>query len=77
MRLTKKHIGGLYDVHGSDGSWAYQLVDIKNKELLFHVFGSDGQYEIEAQSQHDWRPFKPQLRHLNWDIAGWETGRRS
>lgn len=77
MELAKKHIGGLYDCRGSDGSWAYQLIDVKKGELLFYVFGSLGRYEIDSAKTNDWRPFKPQPRDPVWDLGGWETARRA
>lgn len=78
MKLTKKHIGGLFDVRGSDGSWAYQLIDVKKGELLFYVFGSSpSRYEIESNRHTDWQVFQPQPRDPVWDIEGWKTGRRS
>ncbi len=67
MRLSKKHIGRLFDVHGADGSWVYQLVDIKNKKLLFSSLA--GKYWTDNASTSDWRPFKPQLPskdHIQW-----------
>lgn len=76
MKLTKKHIGQLFDIHGSDGSWCYELIDVKRGELLFYGFG--GRHEIEKAGYRDWRPFVPRY-HLNkdWIKYGWETGRRA
>lgn len=77
MKLTKKNIGQLFDVPGSDGSWCYELIDVKKGELLFHTFG--GRHEIESATRYnDWRPFVPQY-YLNkeWVARGWKTGRRS
>lgn len=77
MKLTKKHIGGLFEIDGSDGSWVYQLIDVKKDELLFYTFGQGRPHEIESASTNDWRPFTPAY-HLNkrWVKIGWETGRR-
>ena len=76
MTLTKKHIGKLFDVSGGDGSWCYQLVDIKGKELLFYCF-TRGEYEVDTNKYKDWRPFKPTnpwpKEWLKW---GWERARR-
>ena len=77
MKLTKKHLGQLFDNKGADGSWAYQLVDIKKGELLFYVFGSHGRYEVDSNDFGDWLHFKPQIRPKRWDIGAWETARRS
>lgn len=77
MILTKKHINGLFDVPGSDGSWAYQLIDVRDGELLFYVLGSNARFEIESGKHHDWRRFKPQLKRWNSAEEGWKTGRRS
>lgn len=76
MKLTRKHIGQLFDVHGSDGSWCYELIDVKKGELLFYTMS--GRHEIEPATYTDWRPFVPQY-HLNkrWVEYGWETARRS
>ena len=76
MKLSRKHIGGLYDNSGSDGSWAYQLIDVKKGELLFSVFGStENRYEIDTNHYADWRRFKPQRRNKNWDTGAWEAAR--
>ena len=76
MKLTKKHIGRLFDVSGSDGSWCYLLLDIKKGELLF--YGMDGKYEIHSNKYYDWRPFlSGQLTNKKRHIElGWQTGRR-
>jgi hypothetical protein len=60
MKLTKKHIGQLFDCRGGDGSWAYQLIDIntKTKEVLFYAM--DGEYWAFKNTYTDWRPFEPQ-----------------
>lgn len=74
MRLTKKDIGQLFDNRGADGSWHYQLVDIKGKELLF--YSSSGRFEIDSNKFSDWRPFEPALPHKEIIKNGWKTGRR-
>lgn len=78
MKLTKKDIGGLFEIDNSDGSWVYQLIDVKKGELLFYTFSNQHPHEIEPASYKDWRPFVPAY-HLNkrWVKLGWETGRRS
>lgn len=73
MKLTRKHIGRLFDAEGADGSWCYQLVDVKGGELLFYKF--DGSYEIESNTFNDWQPFKPR-KAWKWKKTGWTTGRR-
>lgn len=78
MKLTKKHIGGLFDVYSSDGSWFYQLVDVKDGKLLF--YSSSDNWEIEFQAKYnDWRIFAPQKRSFSKAKIkyGWETGRLS
>jgi hypothetical protein len=75
MKLTKKHIGGLFDVDGGDGSWCYQLIDVTRKDLLFYKF--DGKYYIEARNKyHDWRKFIPKKFPKTWIKTGWNTGIR-
>lgn len=78
MILTKKHIGRLFDTQGGDGSWAYQLIDIKGKELLFYSV-NDGKFEIDSNKYRDWRPFK--RYENNWPMRhvklGWKSGRRA
>ena len=77
MKLAKKHIGRLFDNRGSDGSWAYQLIDIKGRDLLFYVFGSDNRYEIDTNDYSDWRVFQPTRRDKAWDVGAWYKARRS
>ena len=77
MNLTKKHLGGLFDTKGADGSWAYQLLDVKGKELLFYVFGSNNRYEIDTNEFHDWRKFRPSRRDKRWDMGAWESAGRN
>lgn len=72
MKLNKKHIGQLFDVNGSDGSWYYQLVDIKGDRLLF--FCND-RYEIDTNKYADWRPFKSRFFSKKDVRNGWKTGR--
>lgn len=70
MKLTKKHIGGLFSV-GGDGSWTYQLVDVKDGWLLF--YGFDCEYFKERVGEHDdWERFKPRKPWpKNWKEYGW------
>ena len=74
MKLTKKHIGQLFDV-GGDGSWVYQLVDIKKGWLLFYDF--NGRYVKErVGSYSDWRKFIPQNPWpKDWQRYGWTIAR--
>ena len=75
MKLNKKHIGQLFDNSG-DGSWCYQLVAIKGKELLFHVINTS-RYEIDTNRYADWKRFTPRkLWPKDWVKRGWEQGRR-
>ena len=75
MKLTRKHIGKLIYVSGSDGSWAYQLLDIKEGEVLFYDLG--GKFEIAPQHKYDdWAFFKPATDYKKWIEYGWKTGRR-
>lgn len=75
MKLSHKHIGGLFHVQGSDGSWVYQLVDVWRGWLLF--YGFDGKYVKEKVGQHnDWErfvPTKPWPR--KWIALGWQTAK--
>lgn len=77
MRLTRKHIGQIFDVRGGDGSWVYQLMDVRKGELLFYGFAAD-RYEIDDAKYNDWQPFEPQKW---WSKThkkmGWQIGRRS
>ncbi len=73
MRLSKKHIGRLFDVQGGDGGWAYQLLDIKKGQPLFRAF--DGRYWVERTPQNDWRPFKPQLPSKAHIRLAWMSAR--
>jgi len=74
MRLNKKHIGQLFDVRGSDGSWFYQLVDVKGSDLLFYC---DGNYEIDTNKYADWRPFGCKEHTKKEIVYGWKTARRA
>lgn len=78
MKLTKKHIGRLFDCRGGDGSWVYQLIDVRKGELLFYSL-SAGSWEIDSQKQHqDWRQFVPRLTFDKPQIEnGWKIGRRT
>jgi hypothetical protein len=75
VKLTKKHIGGLFDVQNSDGTWFYQLLDVSRCELLFRDM--DGKYEIESRRHSDWRIFTPTKFTAKNVAEGWKTGRRS
>lgn len=58
MKLTKKHVGSLFNVEGSDGSWVYQLVAVSRTHLLFYDF--HGTYVKERKGEHkDWLQFEP------------------
>jgi len=77
MKLTKKHIGQLFDVEGSDGSWYYQLIDVKKDELLFYSLDHRHPYEIESRSHTDWRVFgSAQAFNKRQIKLGWAIGRR-
>jgi hypothetical protein len=70
MRPTKKHIGKLFTIPGSDGSWAYILVSVNRLSLLFYSIPS-GKYWIEDKSANDWKLFKfPN----EWIVRGWLEG---
>lgn len=77
MKLTKKHIGGLFACRGSDGSWVYQLVDVKKDWLLFYSFSSHISYYKERKGAYsDWMPFeslKPWPKR--WLERGWSEAR--
>lgn len=77
MKLKRKHIGKLFDCRGADGSWVYQLIDIRDGELLLYSLTS-GLFEIESRKHKDWRRFRPQTL---FDAAqtedGWKKGRRT
>ena len=77
MKLTKKHIGGLFYIEGSDGSWVYQLADVKNGRLLFFEIGDGKNNWVKERvgEYSDWRPFtslgKYAKEHIKegWNIA--------
>ncbi len=75
MKLSKKNIGQLFDVEDSDGSWVYQLIDIKDGWLLFYDF--HGGYMKERVGENaDWRPFNPTKPWpKNWIGYGWIIAR--
>ncbi len=77
MKLTKKHVGKLFDVRGGDGSWAYQLVDIKGKRLLFNVVGDVRRFEIDTNKLEDWRPFVPAPFSKEDIQKAWATARET
>ena len=74
MRLTKKNIGQLFDVDGGDGSWCYQLIAVKGKNLLFYTFNNQHQYDIGSNHFNDWRPFEPQEFSQQNIAYGWKEG---
>lgn len=74
MTLTKKHIGKLFDNHGADGSWAYQLVDVQKDKLLFLVTGVN-RFEIDSNKYKDWRPFVPIRPSFSEIQKAWQTAR--
>lgn len=70
MKLNRKHIGQLFDNHGADGSWCYQLVAIKRGRLLFYDF--HGGYVLDSNKYADWRHFQPVNPFpANWIKYGW------
>lgn len=75
MKLTRKHIGGFFDVRGGDESWVYQLVGIKNGKLLFRVFTNSYKYETDFVHQHDWRVFKSCIPHGTELKQAWKVAR--
>lgn len=76
MYLTKKHIGKLVHTAGSDGSWVYQVIDIRDGWALFYSF--DNRYWKENIKLHDdWRIFKPQPWSKGWIERGWETAKET
>jgi len=77
MKLSKKHIGKMFDVEGADGSWAYTLVGVRGNELLFNVVGRPWRFEISTNGYEDWRPFRPVLPNKLAIRRAWNTARRS
>lgn len=75
MKLTHKHVGQLFHVQDSDGSWVYQLVDVWRGWLLFYDF--HGTYVKEKIGKHsDWErfvPTKPWPRR--WKAWGWQSAK--
>jgi len=60
MKLTRKHIGQLFDNHG-DGSWVYLLVDLTKDWLFFYCFANAEYTVIATKENFDWTPFNPRL----------------
>ncbi len=73
MRLSKQHIGRLFDVQGADGSWVYQLVAVKKGNLLFYLI-NESKFETDTNQHVDWRPFttyplsKDKIKY-GWSVA--------
>lgn len=77
MRLTKKHIGQCFDTRGGDGSWCYQLLDIKGKKLLFYSWPSE-RFEIDTNRLNDWRAVSQFKKFSDKQInKAWKTARVS
>ena len=76
MKLTKKHIGQLFDLKGGDDSWCYQLIAVKGNSLLFYTFSTPNSYDISSNKFADWRPFEPQEFSRQNIAYGWKVGRR-
>lgn len=75
MKLTRKHIGQLFNVAGADGSWVYQLADVKKGWLLFYDFRGS-YYKERTGEHHDWQPFTPEKWWSNGQLAyGWRTAK--
>lgn len=85
MKLTKKHIGQFVSITGSDGSWAYLLLDIQ-KDMALFISIPWGKLEIEKHIASDWEiysinDFLPVSgKYSNWYATnvieeGWKTGR--
>lgn len=75
MKLTKRHIGRLFDIEGADGSWAYMLADVNRWGYLFYAVG-DGRWWKEKKGQKDWREINVNddawalsKTELGWEIA--------
>lgn len=84
MKLTKNHIGKFFVCRGADGSWAYLLVDVKAKDLLFFAIPR-GVFEIESRRHRDWMPYELNTwlpgEHTEYSkkvvTSAWETARRT
>ncbi len=75
MKLTKRHINQLFTNDLSDGSWIYQLVDIKKEKLLFYSF-AETTFVQETNKFADWRFFKPvNIINTYWGKRGWEDSK--
>lgn len=77
MKLTKKHIGQLFD-NDADGSWVYQLVGVNKKGWLLFWSFCNSDYVV-CTSHTDWVPFK--ARKGSWPFIarhkkqGWKNPR--
>lgn len=72
MKLTKKDIGGLFDVNGGDGSYILRLCGIKKGVLLFYSYGSD-YYCIDSAKASDYRRYNPEQWEDEWTKRGWKN----
>lgn len=75
MKLSKKHIGQVFDVRGGDGSWHYILLDKKKDDLLFYT--SNGKYTIDTNKYSDWQPFKAVADDKAALFLAWELAKQS
>lgn len=84
MKLTKKHIGKFFVCAGADGSWAYLLIDVRKKDLLFFAVPR-GAFEIESRRHRDWIPYELNSwlpgDHTKYTkevvLNAWKTARRT
>ncbi len=75
MKLTKKHIGKIFNNIFAYKSWIYQLVDIKREKLLFYSFNSNTFMQSTNKSD-SWRYFKPvDIIKVPWGKHGWEISK--
>ncbi len=73
MKLKRKHIGRLFNTKGADGTWVYQLVDIKDGWLLFYNF-ERGFWKERYGEYKDWQEFEPVKKWpKEWKQKGWDN----
>jgi len=76
MKLSKKHIGQLFDCEGGDGSWCWLLLDVKGKDLLF--YSMSGKFWIDNNKYGDWRRFSGDVAvGQSWTDKGWKQAKKS
>lgn len=75
MKLTRKHIGQLFDTTSGDGTWCIQLLDVDGAYILFNDYGTD-KYWIQHNRFKDWTKFEPKQKTRKEVRELWKTATR-